>query len=107
MSDYQIILNTCPNQEVAQQLAEALIKNRLAACINILPQVYSIYEWQGKVVQESEILLLIKTRVDLYAEVEKMVITLHPYEVPELIALPIVAGLPSYLSWIDEVVKSM
>lgn len=105
MSDYQIILNTCPTQDVAQQLAEVLIKNRLAACVNIVPQVYSIYEWQDKIEQESEVLLLIKTRAELYEAIETLVTKLHPYEVPELVTVPIVAGLSAYFSWINEVTQ--
>jgi len=81
-------------------LADALVAGQLAACVNILPPATSIYRWQGKIEQAEEIPLLIKTTTGRYAEVETTIRTLHPYEVPEVIAVPLAAGLPAYLGWL-------
>ncbi len=102
---YLLLLTTCPNETTAQQLAHNLVKNELVACINLLPQVRSIFKWQGQVVEENEILLLMKTRQECYTAVEAMLQAQHPYEIPELIALSIEQGLPDYLQWIDKTVK--
>ncbi|MBS1186722.1 MAG: cation tolerance protein CutA [Burkholderiaceae bacterium] len=91
-----------PDTETAQKIAQALVGRQLAACVNILPGVQSVYRWQGKVEQAQEISLLIKTRRACYAAVEAVVGELHPYEVPEIIALPINAGLPKYLEWLAQ-----
>lgn len=98
---YRLIMTTCPNLELAESLASALIGERLAACVNILPAGRSIYEWQGKIEKEDEHVLLIKSRVDRLPELEIKLMELHPYELPELIAVPITEGLAPYLSWID------
>ena len=86
-------------------MAHTLVENHLAACVNIIPQIQSVYEWEGKVISDAEILLLIKTRSEHYAAIEKTVLKQHPYDVPELIVLPIETGLPSYLAWLDNVVS--
>ena len=104
ISDYQLLLTTCPTAEVANQLAQTLLEKHLAACINILPNIQSVYEWEGKIVSDAEVLLLIKTRREHYAAIEQTLLQQHPYEVPELIALPIENGLPSYLAWLSKVV---
>ena len=101
---YQLVLTTCPNLEVANNLAHTLLENHLAACINILPNLQSIYEWEGKMVSDAEVLLFIKTRREHYAAIEQILLQQHPYDVPELIALPIEMGLSSYLTWLDSVV---
>jgi periplasmic divalent cation tolerance protein len=98
---YRLIITTCPNMEVAESLANTLVGEQLAACVNILPAGLSIYEWQGKVERESELVLLIKSRSDRLPALESHLREAHPYELPELIAVPIVEGLSSYLSWID------
>jgi len=105
ISGYQLLLTTCPNLEVADNLAHTLLENHLAACVNILPKVQSVYEWEGKIVSDAEILLFIKTHQRHYAAIEQMLLQQHPYEVPELIALSIETGLPSYLAWLDNVVN--
>jgi len=87
--------------EVAESLADLLVAERLAACVNILPAGRSVYEWQGKVEHETEHLLLIKSRHDRLPALEQRMCEVHPYELPELIAVPITEGLSSYLSWID------
>jgi periplasmic divalent cation tolerance protein len=104
-TDYQLLITTCPNPEVANKLAHTLVKNHLAACVNIIPQIQSVYEWEGKVTSDAEILLLIKTRRERYAAIEETLLQQHPYDVPELIVLPIETGLPSYLAWLDNVVS--
>ncbi|EIJ43424.1 uncharacterized protein involved in tolerance to divalent cations [Beggiatoa alba B18LD] len=101
--EHVILLSTCPTMEVAQSIATTLVEERLVACVNIFPALQSVYLWDGTVQQETEVLLMMKTRRFLYAQVEQVLQALHPYEVPELIMLPIVAGLPSYLQWINEV----
>ncbi|HEC28944.1 MAG TPA: divalent-cation tolerance protein CutA [Gammaproteobacteria bacterium] len=100
-TEYQIILNTCPDQESATGLANALIDEGLAACVNIVAGLTSIYQWQGKRETATEVLLLIKTRSDLYSRVEARIKSLHPYELPEIISVPISGGLSDYLDWID------
>lgn len=98
---YRLVITTCPNIEVAESLADILVRERLAACVNILPAGHSVYVWQGKVEHESEHVLLIKSRRDRLAALEIRLMEVHPYELPELIAVPIEDGLSSYLSWID------
>jgi len=98
----QIILNTCPNHDTAKQIAESLVTRGLAACINILPGVESVYKWKGQVECEQEYLLIIKTRADAYSSVEQAILKQHPYELPEIIAVPLANGLPAYLAWIDD-----
>jgi periplasmic divalent cation tolerance protein len=87
--------------EVAESIAGMLVAEKLAACVNILPGAKSIYEWQGKVEKDEECVLLIKSRRDRLPQLEKRLLEEHPYELPELIAVPIEEGLHSYLSWID------
>lgn len=97
-----VIISNVPTMESAQALAEDLVGRRLAACVNIMPGVQSVYRWQGKVEQAQEISLFIKTRRACYAAVEVAISALHPYDVPEIIALPINAGLPKYLEWLAQ-----
>ncbi len=99
--DYQLILCTCPDRATAEQIAAKLIGDRLAACVNILPAVNSVYLWQGEVETAEEHLLIIKTRKDQYPQIEQQITALHPYELPEIIAVSIAQGLPDYLKWID------
>jgi periplasmic divalent cation tolerance protein len=82
-------------------MARQLVEQGLAACVNILPPVASIYRWQGQVEQASEIPLLIKTTQARYQEIEQAILQAHPYEVPEIVALPLAAGLPAYLAWMQ------
>jgi periplasmic divalent cation tolerance protein len=97
-----LVLTNVPDAELARSLATALVEQRLAACVNILPAVQSIYRWQGAVEQTSEITLLIKSTQARYSELQEAIVRLHPYDVPEVIAIPLSAGLPSYLGWIAE-----
>jgi periplasmic divalent cation tolerance protein len=98
---HYLLLSTCPSMEVAEALAEMLVTEKLAACVNILPGAHSIYEWKGKVEKEQEFVLLIKSRQDRLQRLEERLLAEHPYELPELIAVPIESGLASYLTWID------
>lgn len=99
--DYRLAITTCPDMEIAETLATALVEERLAACVNILPGARSVYEWQGKVEKEQELVLLIKSRSDRLNALETRLLELHPYELPELIVVPLVGGLAPYLSWIE------
>jgi periplasmic divalent cation tolerance protein len=100
MSDALLILTNLPDADSAQALARQLVERKLAACVNILPPVQSVYRWHGVVEQASEVTLLIKTVASRYTELESAIKAVHPYALPEIIALQIVAGLPAYLDWI-------
>lgn len=104
--DYQLLFSTCPTMDVAKKLAHSLLEKHLAACVNIVPHLESVFEWQNEIVTESEVLLLMKTRREHYAAIEQLLLQQHPYEVPELIALPIENGLSRYLAWIDQAVAN-
>lgn len=95
-----LVVTNCPDEASANAIALAVVEGRLAACVNILPPVRSIYRWQGALESASEIPLLIKTTAAGYPALEKAIAGLHPYEVPEIIALPIAQGLPAYLNWL-------
>jgi len=98
---YQIILCTCPDKDTAEKIACLLVEDRLAACVNILPNITSIYRWQGQLEYAEEQLLLIKANKSSYQAIETTIKKHHPYELPEIIAVPIENGLPEYLHWID------
>ena len=102
-SEYIVVNITAPSSEVGQQIAARLLENKLIACANIVPGLHSVYNWKGEIFEDDEVLLIIKTRATLFEQVVEVVKTIHPYEVPEIIALPIVAGSNDYLGWIDEV----
>lgn len=103
MSDpYQIVLNTCPNADTARTLAAHLVEQRLAACVNIISGIHSVYRWRGGIERGEEHLLLIKTRQSAYAALEQAIRAHHPYELPEIVAVPVSQGLPAYLEWIGE-----
>lgn len=103
MQKYLVVFVTAPSVEVGQQIANAVLEQKLAACVNIVPGISSIFFWQGQPEQDQEVLLIIKTRADLFeAKLAPLVQQVHPYDVPEIIALPIVMGSKSYLDWIDE-----
>ena len=98
----QLVLSTVPDRDTAERIATTLVTERLAACVNILPAVTSIYHWHGEVQKDAELLLLIKTRSSCYPQLEMRLTSLHPYELPEIIAVPIEAGLAGYLQWIQD-----
>ncbi|MEY3200715.1 MAG: hypothetical protein RIR70_265 [Pseudomonadota bacterium] len=95
-----LVLTNLPDVESATSLARLLVESRLAACVNQLPAARSTYRWQDKIEIAEEVPLLIKTTADRYADVEQAIRIAHPYEVPEIIALPIDRGLPEYLAWV-------
>jgi periplasmic divalent cation tolerance protein len=98
-TEYCVVLTTCASEEDGRRLALALLDQRLAACVQALG-IRSYYTWQGTSAEEPEQLLLIKTRTALYDQVEAALQAIHPYETPEIVCLPLVAGAPSYLGWI-------
>lgn len=102
-----IVLCTVPDAATAETLAHALLEARLAACVNILPGMTSIYRWQGQLQQDTELLLVAKSRRDHFEALCSCLRGLHPYELPEIIAVPIVDGLPAYLGWIDQNLESL
>lgn len=97
-----IIYCTCPDIVTAEKISRQLVSDNLAACVNMLPAITSIYRWQGKTEQASEVLLLIKTTAERFAAISTVIEDIHPYELPELIAVSITDGLPGYLDWIKQ-----
>lgn len=102
MSEELIILVTAPNRDEAARIAEAIVSERLAACVNIINGIESIYRWEGKVTRDSESLMIIKTTQDRYIELERRVRELHSYTTPEVIAVKIERGSEDYLRWLRE-----
>lgn len=98
---YKLILTTCPDLTSAHSIAEGLVKLEIAACVNILPTIISIYKWQNNIEQSAESQLFIKTNESNWPKVESYIKTNHPYDVPELIELDISNGSPEYFSWMD------
>ncbi len=105
-SDFLVILMTAPGLESARQIARALVEKRLAACVNLLPGVTSIYRWEGQVQEDAEVLLICKTRRARLAALQEEVKAIHPYQVPEILALPVAAGSEAYLNWVGESVQT-
>ena len=99
MTDKIVVLTTCAAEADAERLARALVKGRLAACVNVVPGVRSFYRWKGEVDSGVEFLLIVKTSRELFPALRAEIERLHPYELPELLALPVVAGAENYLSW--------
>ncbi len=97
-----VVLITAPSEEEAAKIARALIEERLAACANIVKNIRSVYRWEGKIEDDPEVLMVVKTREALFDALEKRVMELHSYSVPEVIALPIVRGSEAYLKWLEE-----
>jgi len=100
-----IVLNTCPNMAVAQSMGSQLVESGLAACVNIIPGIVSIYRWQGEVQKDEEVLLVIKSSTASYSMLEAAIKKDHPYELPEIVCVSIETGLPEYLAWISENTK--
>jgi periplasmic divalent cation tolerance protein len=105
MTDKRIVLTTCGSEDEAQRIANYLVENQLAACVNLIPQVNSIYRWQGKVESAWEWLLLVKTTAQKFPQVRDAIRGLHSYEVPECVAISIEDGSASYLQWIEDSVR--
>jgi uncharacterized protein involved in tolerance to divalent cations len=102
MSDAVAVFCTCGNEAEAQRIARDLVESRLAACVNILPPIQSVYRWQGELETAQELLLIMKTTAERFPELQRRIIHLHSYETPEIIALPVLAGSDKYLAWIRE-----
>ena len=102
---YLVVFITTPSTKIGEQIAEKLVAEKLAACVNILPEMMSIYIWKGEICNDSEVLLIVKTRADLFEALSATVQTLHPYEVPEVLAIPVSTGSDDYLSWIRQVTQ--
>jgi periplasmic divalent cation tolerance protein len=105
MSDPIVVLVTCGSEEEALKIAHSLVDEHLAACVNLVSPVRSIYRWEGKIWDEKEWLLIIKTQRQRFEELEKKVKSLHSYSVPEIVSLPIVEGASSYLNWLEEMTQ--
>ncbi len=102
MAEFIVVLVTAGSEEEAETIARNLVEGKLAACVNIISPIRSMYSWEGKVADDKEWLLLIKTRKSLFPQVEKGIKEWHSYEVPEVIALPVLAGSREYLGWVEE-----
>lgn len=100
MTDALVVLVTAPTPQRAAEIARAVVEERLAACGNVVPGLRSIYRWEGKVQEEEEALLLLKTTRARFEALRDRVLALHPYDVPEVLALPVEAGSAAYLDWI-------
>jgi periplasmic divalent cation tolerance protein len=105
MTDKRLVLTTCASREEAQRVAHELVQRRLAACVNIVPQIESVYRWQGKVEAATEWLILIKTTAAAFDRLRQALLELHSYDVPECIQINIEDGSAKYLDWIAESVK--
>ena len=95
-----IVFSTCPDEASAERIGAALVEERLAACVNRISGIESTYRWQGKVCRDNEVLLLIKTTSERFDAVREHIVALHPYELPEIVAVDIARALPAYLDWI-------
>ncbi len=94
------VLTTLPNADAAAELSKTVVGERLAACANVIPALRSIYRFQGKVQDENEVLVLFKTRQELYENLKSRILELHPYEIPEVMAIPVEQGYAAYLEWL-------
>jgi len=105
MSERLVVLSTVATAKDAQRIAHALVERGLCACVNIVPGVISVYRWKGRVEQAEERLLVMKTRGERLGALREALVELHPYDVPEALALPVEGGLAPYLAWLDDAVK--
>jgi periplasmic divalent cation tolerance protein len=97
-----LVISTCPDPETADRIAHTLIAEKFAACANIIPAVHSIYRWKDKIETAGEVIVFFKTTLDQQAAFQEKLSSLHPYDVPEIIFIPVVTGLPDYLRWVIE-----
>ena len=102
MTDKIVVLTTCDSAEQARRIARRLVEQRVAACVSVVPGLRSLYRWQGEITEEREQLLLIKSRRELFEALRAELEKIHPYEVPEVLALPVVEGAEAYLNWMEE-----
>ena len=101
--EHIVVLITVPSKQVAEQVSDTLLEDNLAACVNTVAPIHSRYIWEGKICDDEELLLIVKSRADLFEkQLVPAVQAVHPYDVPEIIALPILMGSKSYLDWIDD-----
>lgn len=102
MDDVVIVITHLPDRETATRLAHDLVEMRLAACVNVLPECASVYRWRGAIENAREVPVLIKTQAARYGELEAAIRKLHPYELPEIVAVPVVRGFDDYLRWVAD-----
>ena len=100
MTDALIVFCTCSSREEALKLAQAIVSDEVAACVNMVPLVESVYRWEGKIESAQEVLLLIKTTRERFGALQDLIVRLHSYDTPEVIAVPVVVGLEKYLAWL-------
>ena len=105
MTDKIVVLSACESREEALRVAEALLEKRLAACVNLLPGAESMYHWKGKIERSEETVLLIKSTRKCFEQLKAVLSQAHSYEIPEVLALPVVAGSEGYLDWMDREMK--
>ncbi len=106
MADYLLVLSTVPDEKTGQEVALRLVEERLAACVTVSAASRSFYRWEGKIAQETEFVLFIKTTANLFEDLEARIKTLHPYSVPEIIAIPLDRGSRDYLRWLGQETRS-
>ena len=106
MTEVLILVCTCPDAATARRLAGGLLERKLAACVNILPEIRSMYRWQGELHDDSEALMVVKTVHQAYAEVEAWLLQHHPYDVPEVLAVQVQAGSAAYLEWVQNEIET-
>lgn len=102
VSERLLVMTTVARAEDAEYLAREVVERRLAACVNLLPPITSVYRWHGDVTREEERMLLMKTRADRFPALRDLLLEIHPYEVPEVIAVPLEGGSDGYLKWLDD-----
>lgn len=106
MDGISVILITTPSKEIARQIAGRLLERQLIACANILPGIQSLYTWKGSIQEDEETLMFCKTRSACFESLCRIVQEMHPYELPEIITLPVGQGLPAYLAWVSEATQA-
>jgi periplasmic divalent cation tolerance protein len=104
-SNYIIVFVTCKSKPEAEKIAHALLEEKLIACANLIAPIHSLFHWQGKVDEAEECLMVLKSRLDLFDALAERLKGLHSYEVPEILAVPVVAGSEAYLAWMGDVLK--
>jgi len=105
VTDKVVVLTTTAGRDEGKRIARHLVDTRLAACVNILQPIESVYRWQGQIAEEEEFLLIIKSTRELFTEIKAEILKIHSYQTPEIICLPIIDGSPNYLKWISDSVK--
>lgn len=103
--EYILVLSTIDDEKRAKEISKMVVESKLAACVNIVPNITSIYSWQNKIVEDSEYLMIMKTKSGLFSDLKDFIVKHHPYEVPEVVSLDIYQGLDKYLNWIDNTTR--